>query len=354
MILLDGIVFSLQTQGGVSVYFHELLQRLSNLDARTELLIDEKSPVNSGFGKNLSIVRRSARIAERYRDCPISDDPRLFHSSYYRLPASRRVKVLTTVHDFTYEHFVSGPRRWVHSWQKFRAIRRSDLVICVSENTRRDLFEFLPDFPRERVHVVPNGVSGLFRPLGLAPENSRPYVLFVGRRDSYKNFSVAVDTIARMDSVDLHCVGGGPFNAVEIWQLERCIPGRYRHMGSVSTEELNRLYNGALCLLYPSAYEGFGIPVLEAMRAGCPVVALNASSIPEVAGDAACLVDVAEPESLALAIDRMRDASYREDLRARGFVRAAGFSWDKTFAETMLLYEKLLGCSLMGAQGAKT
>jgi len=354
MILLDGIVFSLQSQGGVSVCFLELLKRLSSLDIGTELLIDEKAPVNGGFGEYLSIVRRPARFAERYRDCPVSEHSRLFHSSYYRLPASHRVKVLTTVYDFTYEHFLSGPRRWVHSWQKFRAIRGSDLVICISENTRRDLFAFLPAFPRERVHVVHLGVSDLFHPLAVASGNARPYVLFVGRRDADKNFSAAVETIARLDWAELRCVGGGSFNASEIRQLERCIPGRYRHMGSVSTEELNRLYNGALCLLYPSAYEGFGIPVLEAMRAGCPVVALNASSIPEVAGDAACLVDVAEPELLALAIGKMRDASYREDLRARGFVRAAGFSWDKTFAETMRLYEKLLGRSLMGSQGTKT
>ena len=342
MLFYDGIIFSLQAQGGISVYYQEILKRLSAHAINFKLLVYSDC-VNNKFFDDTSYIRRSKRFAERYRNSPVIDSAKLFHSSYYRLPESRHVKVVTTVHDFTYEYFISGLPRATHSWQKFRAIRGSDAVICVSENTMRDLFYFLPDYPKEKVFVVHNGVSELFYPLHIPVGTDRPYVLFVGRRDFYKNFSVAVDVVAKIEGVVLRCVGGGAFASKELALLERQLPGRYRHMGAVSTEELNILYNGALCLLYPSSYEGFGIPVLEAMRSGCPVVAINASSIPEVVGDAALLVDSAQTDLLVHAIETLQNSSFRAEMRSRGIVRATCFSWDKCFEGTVRVYEELLG-----------
>ncbi len=347
MVFLDGIIYKLQEHGGVGVYFNELIDRLLRHSITAELSFFPRE-WKFDVDQSLSFFPSSCRRFERYRNCPVSDNAQLFHSSYYRLPSRSSMKVITTVHDFTYEHFMHGIRRLVHSWQKFKAIRNSDVIICVSENTRRDLFTFMPDFPKNRVHVVHNGVSDLFYPVGgIQSGESPPYVLFVGRRDSYKNFTAAVTALTHLKDVALYCVGGGPFTVVEQEQLERNLPGRYQHMGGVTTQKLNLLYNGALCLLYPSSYEGFGIPVLEAMRAGCPVVAVNTSSIPEVAGEAALLVEQAAPELLAAAVEKVLEKECRDSLRRKGIKHSAGFSWDRTFEETLGLYEKMLETPLL-------
>jgi mannosyltransferase len=128
--------------------------------------------------------------------------------------------------------------------------------------------------------------------------------------------------------------------------LDRWIPGRYVHQGGVSIERLKHIYNHALCLVYPTAYEGFGIPVLEAMSAACPVIAMKSSSIPEVAGDAAVLLEVADERHLSDAILGVSRSDVRQDLIAKGLARSQLFSWDATFNKTRAVYETLLGHKL--------
>lgn len=341
MIIFDGIIYSLQRHGGVTVYYNELLRRM-----KAEAADDCRVVVYEGSAVNIESLpygyeTRAVRLAERYRRCPLPEQASLFHSSYYRLP-DRRVPVVTTVHDFIYERFASGPRKWLHSWQKFAAIRASQAVICISESTRRDLLQFLPDVRPERLHVVHNGVSNVFHPLSPneMPEGAaRPYVLFVGARSGYKNFIHLVQAMTGLRDLDLVCIGGGALTHQETELVERQLGGRFAHHMGVSDSQLNQFYNGALCLAYPSAYEGFGIPVLEAMRAGCPVVAMNSSSISEVAGGAAQLLPEASPEALQAAISCLGQSGRREHYRQLGLQRATLFSWDRTFAETCKVYE---------------
>jgi mannosyltransferase len=340
---IDGIIYSLQRYGGITVYFNELLKRMKDGAAgECQVVLYEGSAANVEF-LPAGAETRPIRVAERYRRCHVPAQAGLFHSSYYRLP-DRCVPVVTTVHDFIYERFASGPRKWLHSWQKFSAIRESQAVICISESTRRDLLHFLPDIRPERLHVVHNGVSSAFHPLDSETMNTgivRPYVLFVGARSGYKNFIPLVQAMAGLHDLDLVCVGGGVLTSQESALVKLHLDKRFMHFVSVSDPRLNQLYNGAFCLAYPSAYEGFGIPVLEAMRAGCPVVAMNCSSIPEVAGEAAQLLPEASADALHAAISRLAQSGQREHYIQLGIQRATLFSWDRTFAETCKVYEEV-------------
>lgn len=346
MLIADGIIYSLQRHGGITVYFNELLQRMKAGAADDcRVVVHEGSAVNVEFLPS-GYETRPMRLAERYRRCPVPAQASLFHSSYYRLP-DRRVPLVTTVHDFIYERFASGPRKWMHSWQKFAAIRASHAVICISESTRRDLLQFLPDIRPERLHVVHNGVSNAFYPL--SPDEmpngvAQPYVLFVGARSGYKNFMPLVQAMTGLRDLDLVCIGGGALTPQESELVQRQLGGRFAHHMGVSDAQLNQFYNGAFCLAYPSAYEGFGIPVLEAMRAGCPVVAMDNSSIPEVAGEAAQLLSEASPEALRTAISLLDRSGQREHYKQLGLQRAHQFSWARTFAETCKVYSVARTC----------
>ena len=348
MLTYDGIKFSMEAHGGVSVYFRELIRRgvANGLDLSVLLYSAEargrcEAPVNM---QELFCQRK----IERYRSCRVPDSARLLHSTYYRWPDRNEVPLVTTVHDFTYEICLNGPPKWVHSWQKNLAIRKAAIVICVSENTRRDLFTYLPDVPKDRVVVIHNGVGDAYFPINANPSPSaRPFCLFVGSRVRYKNFALALQAVSALSDFELLCVGGGSFTREEGQLIERLLPKRCRHAGFQSDAELNLLYNLSVCLLYPSAYEGFGIPVLEAMRAGCPVVALNRSSIPEIAGSAGVLLDEESPSEFAAAIDRIKDGEARNLIRHKGLKQAGRFSWQQTFMSTVRVYENLLGVQLL-------
>jgi mannosyltransferase len=198
------------------------------------------------------------------------------------------------------------------------------------------------------VYVIHLGVNESFTPLSNnVGDLFRPFALFVGARNGYKNFKLAVQAVARISGLDFVCVGGGDLRDQELRLLNKMLPNLWRHERFVTDDKLNYLYNKAVCLVYPSSYEGFGIPVLEAMRAGCPVVAFRGSSIPEVVGDAALLFDILDPLALAAMIHKTLDTSERDRLRKLGFIRASEFSWKKTIERTVRVYEQLLGQPLL-------
>jgi len=337
MILFDGIIYKLQSSGGVSVVFNELLSRLPR-ESYTLLGFKEEPPLNLS---SENYIYESPRILERYRRALISHNFDLFHSTYYRLPAVKSCKVVTTVHDYTYERFASGFRRAVHSFQKRKCISESDKIICVSENTRQDLLEFSGASYEERTVVIHNGVSSdyYFRP----EIDTEPQLIFVGARSGYKNFKSVVYALSSIEDINLVCVGGGGLSRTELKFLEKYLSGRYRHTGYLTNSELNLEYNRSLCLIYPSMYEGFGIPILEAMRAGCPVIAINSSSIPEVAGEAAILMDTGEPDEILNALKSIMFSTVRDDLVVKGLAQSKKFTWDETFKKTLDVYEELLG-----------
>ncbi|MFT6466227.1 glycosyltransferase family 4 protein [Halopseudomonas sp.] len=325
MIFFDGIIYNLQRTGGVTVLFDELIRRLP----QDSYVLAKNAPRHR---------------LDRYFKCRVNHYCDIFHSTYYRLPATGGPHVVTTVHDFTYERFVRGPKQWLHTWQKNKAIAGSDAIICVSESTKQDLLEFCGARYESRVHVIPNGVSDQFKPIVDAVPNNQ--VFFVGARAGYKNFLATVKAVSLLDEIVLTCVGGGGFTDTELATLENNLPGRYRHTGFLSTDGLNKEYNRSICLVYPSLYEGFGIPVLEAMRTGCPVIAVNASSIPEVAGQSAYLLETGNAEEISEAIKFFLSDDHRREFQFKGWQQSSLFSWDVTAQKTISVYEDLLGRKL--------
>ena len=248
------------------------------------------------------------------------------------------------MHDFVYERYAKGPKRWVHMHQKHAAIRAAQAVICISESTRQDMLEFVGEVSGQVVHVIHNGVSEVFRPLSLGPP-SVPYVLYVGERRGYKNFMQLLQAMEFLPDLELHCVGGGALRVDEFAAVPESLQRRVKHLGFITDEALNEHYNRALCLVYPSSYEGFGIPVVEAMRAGCPVVSAECKAVLEVGRDALTVAEDASPRALADAVMRLTSEDYRNRVVSRGLEVSRHFSWQKTHEGTLSVY-KNLGASL--------
>ena len=347
-IVYDNIIFGYQKSGGISVVWGELLRRA--LRDGLDLSFIEFTPTENLVRRELDIPRERIRsvpacLRKAFKYLPAhaaGKEPFIFHSSYFRTCLNPHAVNVTTVHDFTNERFQTGAGAGKERRIKHRAIRHSDWIICISEHTRQDFFLYFPDFPRERVTVIHNGVSGDFHPLddpGELPFPKGSYLLFVGERDGYKHFDL-VPEILRRSTLNL-VFTGRPLSPREQDMLEG-LEARCRYAGRVPVGTLNRLYNGAFALLYPSAYEGFGLPVLEAQRAGCPVIACNASSIPEIIGDGALLMERPAPEEALEGIGRLSDPAERERIIRAGLENARRFSWETMYQQVIALYKQAM------------
>lgn len=329
MLQIDGIIFHLQKYGGISVFFNELVDYLS--DRSKNWILDPGKPDIKQIKFN--IIERNLKVAN-------PPGVRVFHSSYYRCPQRAGIPTVTTVHDFIHEKFGSGFSKTLLQRQKYKAIKNSEVVACISESTKRDLLEFYPEFASKKIVVIPNGVSTEFSMISDSSE-SRNQILFIGHRRGYKNFNMVVQALNMLPKYNLLAIGGDDLSSDEKNLINRYIPGRFSHVKGVSAVELNLLYNKSFCLVYPSSYEGFGIPVLESMRAGCPVIAVNASSIPEVAGTAALLMDVPGPDSISTAIKSLEHDYRREEYIRMGLEQSSRFSWKSTFDQYFEIYKEL-------------
>lgn len=352
-IFYDNIVFWLQRSGGISRYWQELASRFIADSGCRITFIEQKGESGNKFRGTLdvkNVLYDSNLPVKINRYLPVRlplEKGCVFHSSYYRDCTGLRAAKIVTVHDFTYEIYVRGLKRVVHTAQKRAAVQRADGVICISQNTKKDLMHFFPETDPEKVTVVQNGVGDDFRPseksrdeifaeFGLAPDS---YAVFMGERSGYKNFDTAVKSCA-LSGHFLLVVGGRAVTDEEKALLDSELKERYRIFGYMTNEQIRDIFSAADCLLYPSLYEGFGLPVLEAMRCGCPVIASDCSSLPEAAGDAGILVEDMTPHGFAEALQSV--GGRRAELMAKGFAHSAEFSWDRCFAETKAFYETIL------------
>lgn len=340
MIYLDGVVFSIQKHGGISVYFQELLRHVNNINipCMIELTYPTKQSIENY--KNINFHTHNSRYLERYRKSVMPINNGVFHSSYYRLPSQKKIATVVTVHDFVYERFSNGLKKWVHVWQKNKAIRSAQSLICVSKATKDDLFEFVGINENQQVHVIHNGVSDCFFKI-VNRSSFRPYILYVGQRGGYKNFNLVANALDFLPDFQLWCVGGGNFNLDELLKYPEHVRKRIFHKGFPSNEDLNVLYNQAFCLAYPSAYEGFGIPVVEAMRAGCPVVTIKCKAVMEVGGKALTIADDADPRLIADCIIKLHECEYRSRVVLDGLDVSSNYSWEKCHSQTLSVYRSL-------------
>lgn len=350
-LFFDNIIFSLQKAGGISVVWQNLIRNLLPI-ADNLHFIEYQNASQNIFRQELEIPSSKIEVANKFS--PIfsqfkhptvkSDAPFIFHSSYFRTCNNPNAINVTTVHDFIYEQGVPTLKQKLRIALNYRAIRRSDAIVCISENTKKDLFKFIPDINPEKVHVIYNGVSEDYHPIDdISIFEYHDCVLFVGGRQSYKNFDFVVKALKSTRFRLLIC--GAPLNSDEISLLEKYLPERYIHVKFPTNEELNRIYNSVYALAYPSSYEGFGLPVLEAQRAGCPVIALSASSIPEIIGKNSLLMPELSSVYFEKMLNRIANQDERKNIIDSGLENVKRFSWSRMAEEYFNLYRKLLSTS---------
>ncbi|MFN8176608.1 MAG: glycosyltransferase family 1 protein [bacterium] len=370
------VLFDARTVGrefsGVGNYVLELVRAFAALDVDVEFLlcvhgesrlrelpldrrfafletrVSHESHPQGDLWEELVLPRRAARHGAD-----------VIHGPAFLIPTgpSRAAKVVT-VHDLVaFTH--PGTIPWKYSlymrWLIRRAVRAAARVITVSERARREVARRLA-VPSQRLDMIPHGVAGRFRPEGHAEiERVRvryslphPYLLFVGNLEPRKNlpglvraFRLVRERLPR----PTHLVVAGKIAWKSAGLLaELGAPDLAHHVrttGYVEPEDLPALYAGAEALVFPSLEEGFGLPVLEAMACGTPVIASDVGAVAEVAGDAAALVDPGSPESIANGILHvLTDPARSADLARRGLARAQCFSWEKTARETLASYER--------------
>lgn len=367
-VLYDHQIFSYQAFGGASRYYCELMASFARAGTPAFELGVAASPnaylaaapfyrgartAKGGTAAFLATYARNElatlRAARHAHD--------LLHATFYDPGVLRNVrggKLVVTVLDMipelfpemfdvtsTYGRFVT--KRWIDG--KRTLCERADAILAISEHTKRDLVAFYGlDPARITVTHLGNNLTGgadAPRPGGFPAR----YVLYVGTRNTYKNFAFFIDAVAPLLDADpelgVVCVGGGPFTPDEAKRFAR--HARRVIQRSVRDDELAACYGHAAAFVFPSRYEGFGIPILEAFACGCPALLANASCFPEIAGDAALYFDPADRDSLQDALTRvLADETLRQELRAKGLARAAPFTWDRTARETLAAYEAVV------------
>ncbi len=370
-ILYDGEIYRAQVAGGINRYFASLIGRLPR-SFRPTMLVAQDCGVNQPVHPRLRIRRQTeldsqnisngdagfySRLKKRYfRAATDSNHFDLAHPTYYQLltgqdPSSYHCPLVLTVWDMIHELFAEQmDPGGVVAEVKRKAIEAADVIICISENTRNDLLDRYPLAEgKVRVTALASDMDfDLNDGTELVP--SRPYYLYVGSRSFYKNFGGLSAAFAKAISARPEmalCVVGAPFNEAEqrlIADLK--LTNHIEHYGYATNEHLAKLYRHSIALVYPSLYEGFGIPPLEAMACETAVLASNVASIPEVVAGAGLLFDPQSPDELINGLLFLFDSpSERERLIAKGRERVRMFSWNTTATKTLEIYRSVSNCS---------
>jgi glycosyltransferase involved in cell wall biosynthesis len=366
-IIYDGQAFSFQEYGGISRYFFQLLKEFqykenisaeliigySNnhyLESLEELRINRFSPNFRFKGRNEIIKRLNQSYFKKQID--IISSAFIFHPTYYNpyfLDISDAdIPFVLTVHDMTHERFPGSFNKFDFTAKHKKMVAlKAGRIITISEFTKRNIIEIL-GIPAEKIDVIYHGNS-------LYPDNNsikktvlpENYILFVGQRNTYKNFEFFIKALSLLIKHDrslyIVCAGGRKFSRKEFKLFDKLGIQNNIFQMRVTDDLLAQLYSNAKVFVFPSLYEGFGIPVLEAFNCGCPALLSNRSSLPEIGGDAAIYFDPEDEQSLIYSLRKiLENNDLRNELIKKGSERANLFSWQITAKKTLETYKKLL------------
>lgn len=365
-IVFDHQIFGWQQYGGISRYIYELASEITNIGIHDLKVVSpfyvnhylKRAPKSLKIlGIPIKYIPRTGRIIRAVNFILAWSlfrflRPDIVHETYfsYLRIAPKKSKVVLTVYDMIHERFAeSFPKLDNTSKEKASAVARADHVICISEQTKQDLIEIL-GVDASKISVVHLGftLTSQDDATAVAIEPVRPFLLYVGSRGGYKNFEGLLKAYAASpilkNGFDLICFGGGDLTNKEKTLIQQLGVSTDR-VSQVSGDDalLAGYYKIASAFIYPSLYEGFGIPPLEAMSFDCPVVCSNISSIPEVVGNAAEMFDPENPDSISSAIERViNNSQLRENLINLGRERIKLFSWERCAQQTLDVYRKVL------------
>jgi len=363
-ILYDQQIFSFQDFGGISRYFYELIKGVKKTDNR--VLVDGIFSNNIYLPKLKSnVVKILPQFTFPHKNLLIfylnrlfgighlsRKDFDIFHATYfhpYFLNNLNGRPYIITVYDMVPELFAGdfkGMSKQTLEYKR-KTICNADQVIAISENTKKDLIN-LYGISEEKIHVIYPG-NPLEKAIPSKVRNlPKRYLLYVGNRSGYKNFTLFIEAVTPILKKDntlfLVCAGGGMFSDEEKRLLSKLeIGNQVKQVGFKDDNELAYIYKKALVYVLPSLYEGFGMTALEAFSMGCPVVASNTSSIPEVCGKAAVYISPKNSVSIKSGIEKvMRDNKFRRDLARRGLSQVKKFNWKNNNKETLVIYKKCM------------
>jgi glycosyltransferase involved in cell wall biosynthesis len=364
-IVYDSTLFLQDNVGGVARYFVELGNRISVAPGNEHLIVKVLAGLNASrvsaadfregvySGRRMPTFRGSWRVYKALNDvamqaglCARLAEPTILHETYYGAPPlwNARVKRVMTVYDMIWEEEeFTGTETWVARAKRISA-SRADGILFISESTRR---AFRRHYPQRCAEAVVHLGSELRTTRARRhPDVAWPYVLFVGRREFYKNWNMVVDAIALRQLWKTHGLVnvGGPLTAAENKRLRAAgIPAERVVTLRCDDDGLADLYAAADCFVFPSKVEGFGIPLLEAARCGCPIACSDIPVFREILPAGPWYFDPASAESVAAAMEACITAG-RSDSQVEGSRRAAEeFSWQRTADQTLDFYKSLLG-----------
>jgi glycosyltransferase involved in cell wall biosynthesis len=353
-------------QAGISQYTLRLLEQLAEIDPNDEFTVLQSRKDRSKLVHQSNFHPRSIWTPPHHRleqlVLPLEIAPlelHVLHSPDFIPPFRRNCRSVITIHDLNfllYPHFLT-PESARYYGQIDQAVRNCDHIIAVSESTKRDIIR-LTGAPEHKITVVYEAAHPIYRPLqGVQLRQSikdkfgivDDFILFVSTIEPRKNVPTLLMAYKQLldnyhAAVSLALGGEKGWLSDEVFALvdKLGLQERVRFLGRVSPEDLLGLYNSAKLLVHPAFYEGFGLPPLEAMACGTPVVVSNTSSLPEVVGDAALLVEPTDVDGLAVAIWRvLSDDTLRKQMVHKGLQRAKRFSWKKAAQETLEIYHRL-------------
>ncbi|MCM1482928.1 MAG: glycosyltransferase family 4 protein [Muribaculaceae bacterium] len=357
-VFYDSTIFSRQAFGGISRYFVELINHMppevtAEMGVRASANIYLKNLRNHGRYINLSRIpdyRKLNRLINHRYDAAIMRcaDYDVMHPTDYNtfMRGRNRRPYVITVHDLIAEHIhPKGTERPQKLLDMEQCIRSADAIIAISHATKADIVNMY-GIPQERISVIHHGYSPAPTTQKGSPLGIGPYILYVGERGGYKNFATLLTAfkILAQKYPDLRLVcTGRPFKPHEKQTLKCAGMERKVINGLFATEQMHAVYAGAQCFVLPSLMEGFGMTILEAFAAGCPVALSHTSVMPEVAGPGGAYFNPHEPEEMASVIERViTDSAYRQTLLSAASRKLEEYSWDKCAALTTDVYRKLI------------